>query len=93
MSLCVILLNSVQYGIMVFSGFYNMHALQCAHLGTGAHIAEAEIFGEKNEKTVEKTTKEELYYLGHSYDFILIFFSSCDFYHDINMIHMMLPGK
>lgn len=72
-SLCVILVNSIKYGIMEFSGFYNMHALQCAHLGTGVHIAEAERFGEKNKETVEKTTKEELYYLGHSYDFILFF--------------------
>lgn len=75
MFLCVFLLNSVKYGIMVFSGFYNMHALQCAHLGTGIHVAEVERFGEKNEETVEKTTKEELNYLGHSYDSILFYFS------------------
>lgn len=89
----MILLNSVKYGIVIFSGFYNMHALQCAHRGTGVHIAEVERFGEKNEETVEKTTKEELNYLGHSYDFILFFSSSCDFQHDINMKHMMLPRK
>lgn len=92
MSLCVILLISVKYGIMVFSGFYNMHVLQCAYLGTGVHIAEMERFGEKH-RDCGKTTEEELSYLGHSYDFILVFFSSCDFQHDINMIHMMLPRK